>query len=71
MKLIVELLTINLINRLFNLKERNIRVENPMDSKYLIKVADYMPKKLERPRKKLQIPLIVIEVELWDDLNVK
>ena len=71
MKLIVELLTINLINRLFNLKERNIRVENSMDSKYLIKVADYMPKKLERPRKKLQIPLIVIEVELWDDLNVK
>lgn len=67
----VELITIILINHFFEIKERNIRVENPMDSKYLIKVAEYMPKKLERPRKKLQIPLIVVTVELWDDLNVK
>ena len=35
-----------------------------IDCKYVIRVIDYMP--LRKPRKKLDIPVISIEVPLWE-----
>jgi hypothetical protein len=35
-----------------------------IDCDYLIRVSDYMP--LCKPRKKLDIPVISIEVPLWE-----
>lgn len=35
-----------------------------IDCDYLIRVSDYMP--LRRPRRKLTIPIISVEVPLWE-----
>ena len=35
-----------------------------IDCEYVIRVIDYMP--LRKPRKKLNIPVISIEVPLWE-----
>ena len=39
-----------------------------IDCKYVIRVSEYMP--LRKPRKKLDIPVISIEVPLWEQIQL-
>ena len=40
-----------------------------MDERFYVNVADLMSKDLPRPRKKLDIPIISVECELWSPVT--